>query len=187
MFTFNCLRIAVLAVALFSVGGVAVCHADFNTGLAAYEKGDFETAIKVWTPLAEKGDAAAQFNLGVIYQNARGVPRDNRQGFYWFRQAGEQGHAKAMLNVAFAYSTGAGVGQNYQEAFIWMRKAADKGLILAQYNLAIMLYNGWGTARNGKAAQVWMDMAAKAGMEEAQKKLEIMQGKHGEPPNLLLQ
>lgn len=161
-------------------------YADFNTGLAAYEKGDFETAIEQWTPLAEKGDMAAQYNLGVIYQNARGVRRDNKRGFYWFRQAAEKGHEKAMLNVAFAYFTGAGVGQNQQEAFIWMRKTADKGVILAQYNLGLMFYNGWGTERNMKAAQAWMELAAKAGMEQAQKKLEIMQGKHGKPPDLLL-
>lgn len=179
-------RIKVLRAVVVAVGLLAgAAQADFNSGLASFEKGDFESAIREWTPLAEKGDVAAQFNLGVIYQNGRGVPRDNSQAFYWFRAAGEKGHPKAMLNVAFCYASGAGVGQNYQEAYIWMRKAADKGVILAQYNVALMLYNGWGTARNAKAAQAWMELAAKAGMEDAQKKLDIMQGKNGAPPDLL--
>jgi TPR repeat protein len=180
------LRIKLLRL-LVAIGcsGAMLAHADFNTGLAAFEKGDFQTAITEWTPLAAKGDVAAQFNLGVIYQNARGVPRDNTKAFYFFRQAAEKGHAKAMLNVAFAYASGAGAGQNYQEAYFWMRKAADKGVILAQYNMGLMLYNGWGVARNSRAAQAWMELAARSGMEDAKKKLEIMQGKHGEPPNLL--
>lgn len=180
------LRIHLLRLGLvLCCSGAALAHADFNTGLAAFEKGDFQTAIAEWTPLAEKGDVAAQFNLGVIYQNARGVPRDNTKAFYFFRHAAEKGHPKAMLNVAFAYASGAGAGQNYQEAYYWMRKAADKGVIIAQYNLGLMLYNGWGIARNKPAAEAWMALAAKAGMADAQKKLEIMQGKHGEPPNLL--
>lgn len=181
MLQINLLRIGLLLGTL----SAAVCHADFNTGLAAFEKGDFAIAIEEWTPLAEKGDMAAQFNLGVIYQNARGVPRDNKRAFYWFRAAAEKGHPKAMLNVAFSYASGTGIGQNYQEAYIWMRKTADKGLILAQYNVGLMLYNGWGTERNTKAAMAWMQLAANAGMEDAKNRLEIMQGKHGVPPAVL--
>lgn len=179
-------KISLLRVGLLCGMCVAgVVRADFNKGLAAFDKGDFATAISEWTPLAEKGDVAAQYNLGVIYQNGRGVPRDNRQAFYWFRAAGEKGHPKAMLNVAFGYASGTGIGQNYQEAFIWMHKAADKGVILAQYNVGLMLYNGWGTDRNLKAAQAWMQKAANAGMDDAKKKLEIMQGKKGKLPELL--
>lgn len=181
-------RLAVVVPAVFFACLMAgVCRAGFDQGVDAYEKGDFATAIKEWTPLATKGDEAAQFNLGVIYEKAKGVPRDNKQAAYWYRAAAEKGHAKAMLNIAFCYANGMGVGQNYQEAFIWMRKAADKGVLVAQYNLAKMLYNGWGTARNRPAAIEWMRLAVKQGMSDAQKDLDIMEGKNGQPPPDLLQ
>ncbi|CBL47192.1 Hypothetical protein HDN1F_36090 [gamma proteobacterium HdN1] len=173
------------AAALLWLFAISPVYADFNAGLAAYDKGDFAAAIEQWAPLAEKGDTAAQYNLGVIYKNARGVPRDNRKAFYYFRKAAERGDTKAILNVAVAYAEGAGVGQNYQEAFIWMRKAADAGILLAQFNMGLMLYNGWGTPRNKEAAQAWMKMAADAGMPDAVDRLAIMQGKKGTPPELM--
>ena len=49
---------------------------DFDKGLAAYESGDFATALEEWRPLAEQGDASAQFNLGLMYINGHGVPQD---------------------------------------------------------------------------------------------------------------
>jgi uncharacterized protein len=53
--------------AFFVFGAVSAQAQDFAKGLAAYETGDFATALKEWQPLAEQGDASAQFNLGVMY------------------------------------------------------------------------------------------------------------------------
>ena len=52
--------------------------ADFDKGLIAAQNGDFATALREWTPLAEQGDASAQFNLGVMYRNGKGVPQISR-------------------------------------------------------------------------------------------------------------
>ena len=67
----------ILAVLLGSVGGSQ--SADYQKGLDAYNKKDYATALRVWTPLAEQGNARAQFNLGVMYHNGQGVPWDNRR------------------------------------------------------------------------------------------------------------
>ena len=53
-----------------------VAAQDFDKGLAAAEAGDYATALQEWTPLAEAGDANAQFSLGFMYQYGQGVPQD---------------------------------------------------------------------------------------------------------------
>ena len=66
----------VLAIALL-VGGVSIATAqDFQKGFAAYQAGDFATALQEWTPLAEQGNSTAQYALGVMYDNGYGVPQD---------------------------------------------------------------------------------------------------------------
>ena len=68
-------------------------------GLAAAQRGDYATALKLLRPLAEQGHADAQHNLGVMYINGRGVPQDYAEAVKWFRLAAEQGHAVAQYNL----------------------------------------------------------------------------------------
>ena len=49
-----------------------VAAQDFQKGSAAYQAGDFATALQEWTPLADAGDATAQYNLGIIYRQGQG-------------------------------------------------------------------------------------------------------------------
>lgn len=118
---------------LFAVLLVAVLatHANaqnFKTGLDAYDRGDFETALKEWQPLAERGDARAQFNLGVIHFNAQGVPHDTTKAVEWYRAAADQGYGPAQAGLAFLYETGQGLLQNYVEAYKWLTLATRSGV-----------------------------------------------------------
>ena len=65
--------------------------ADFSEGLAAYQRGDFATAIREFRPLAEAGNAWAQYNLGVMYRNGKGVPKDYAEALKWYRLSAAQG------------------------------------------------------------------------------------------------
>ena len=76
---------------------------------------------------AEQGVAKAQFNLGVRYDNGRGVPQDYAEAAKWYRRAAEQGHASAQYNLGVMYSIGQGVPQNNREAYIWFSLAAASG------------------------------------------------------------
>jgi TPR repeat protein len=79
----------------------------FKDGEAAYQSGDYETAVRLWRPLADRGDAGAQSNLGEMYANGRGVPQDYAQAVVWFRKAADQGDAGAQRGTArFVYSEG---------------------------------------------------------------------------------
>jgi TPR repeat protein len=118
---------------LFSVLLLAVlatpAHAqNFKTGLDAYDRGDFETALTVWQPLAERGDARAQFNLGVIHFNAQSVPHDPAKAVQWYRAAADQGYGPAQASLAFMYETGQGVLQNYINAYKWLTLAQQHGV-----------------------------------------------------------
>jgi TPR repeat protein len=66
--------------------------ADFLKGLVAAQRGDFATALREWTPLAEQGDAFAQTNLGLMYSKGKGVPQDYKTAVKWYRLAAEQGY-----------------------------------------------------------------------------------------------
>ena len=94
--------------------------------------------------LATEGDAAAQYNLGLIYENGPGVPQDYAEAVRWYRKAADQGLANAQYNLGYIYAGGQGVPQDYAEAMRWYRKAADQGVASAQYNLGYMYANGQG-------------------------------------------
>ena len=71
---------------------------DFEKGLAAAKRGDFATALGEWQPLAEQGDTDAQYNLGVMYEDGRGVIQDNVYAHMWWNIAASQGDADAVVN-----------------------------------------------------------------------------------------
>jgi TPR repeat protein len=58
---------------------------------AAYDKGDYATALRLWQPLAEQGDVRAQTNLGLMFYTGQGVPQDLAVAVTWYRKAAEQG------------------------------------------------------------------------------------------------
>ncbi|WP_413700293.1 tetratricopeptide repeat protein [Psychromonas sp. KJ10-10] len=74
-----------------------VLSADFNKGLDAADEGDFKTAYKEWHPLAEQGDSDAQFSLGVMYDNGRGVLQDYKQAVYWYRKSRRTGGCRCAI------------------------------------------------------------------------------------------
>ncbi len=105
----------------------ALGWADFQAGVNAYERGDYETALKEFRPLAEQGYASAQYNLGVMYDNGLGVPQDYREAAKWYRFAAEQGKVKAQSNLASMYHFGQGVLKDDVLAHKWADLAASQG------------------------------------------------------------
>ncbi len=116
----------ILIVALI-VGLAAPAWAGFDEGVAALKRGDYETALREWRPLAEQGDAKAQNNLGHMYENGQSVPQDDAEAVKWYRKAAEQGDAEAQFNLGFMYGQGHGVAQDYVQAHMWSNLAAAQG------------------------------------------------------------
>jgi uncharacterized protein len=104
-------------------------------GVDANARGDYAKALRLIRPLANDGDATAQFNLGLMYVNGHGVQRDDSAAALWFRKAAEQGYALAQSNLGTMYLYGHGMTQNDTEAVMWFRKAADQGDAVAEFLL----------------------------------------------------
>ena len=132
----------------------------FEDGLAAYDRDDYATAVRLWRPLADAGDATAQYNLGIMYRNGRGVPQDNATAMSWYRKAAEQGDTMAQNNLGFMYDLGQGVPQDNAMAVSWYRKAAEQGEASGQYNLGIMYRTGRGVPHDLVQAHMWFNLAA---------------------------
>ena len=129
-FTKTLLTTALLGASIFSFQSTAwadMPEQQFQQGLEATKRGDYQTAFKLWLPLAEQGDASTQFNLGLMYNKGQGVKQDDVEAVKWYRQAAEQGYAKAQYNLGVMYYQGEGVRQDKGQAKEWFGKACDNG------------------------------------------------------------
>src|SRR5580765_6299306 len=156
-----------IAVVLSIVCLAVPAWADYKAGEDAYNRGDFATALREWRPLAEQGDARAQYNLGVLYRKGRGVPQDDVQARRWYEKAAAQGQAKAQYNLGTLYLNGGGVPKDYQQALRWFRMAADQGEALAQTKIGIMYDEGQGVPHDVVQAHKWYSLAATNGDKPA--------------------
>ena len=157
-------RLAVL-LAFVMTFSAPVMAQDFQKGLAAYNTDDYATALQEWTPLAEAGDAAAQWALGAMYDNGDGLSQDYAEAMKWFRLAAEQGFSNAQQNLGAMYRDGKGVPQDYAEAMKWFRLAAEQGSASAQSNLGFMYEGGRGVLQDNATAHMWYNIGAANGNE----------------------
>lgn len=150
------------------LAGAPAMAQDYEQGVTAFQSGDFETALKNWMPLAEAGDAEAQRNIGIMFQQGLGVPQNDLQAAEWYRLAAEQGHARAQQNLGVLYEKGIGVPQDYAEAAKWYRMAAEGGNIIAKINLGILNEQGVpGLPLNVVLAHMWFNLAGAQGSADA--------------------
>jgi uncharacterized protein len=119
-------RVLAGLIVAFMSSGVAVAG-PFEDGFAAYKRGDYTTALTLWRPLAEQGLAAAQFNLGFIYDKGHGVPQDYTEAAKWYRLAADQGDVFSQTRLGFMYEAGRGVLQDPVQAYMWLSLVAFQG------------------------------------------------------------
>jgi len=162
---------AVLVVVAILCGNVAV--AGLDEGLDALRRNDYGTAEKELRPLAERGDAEAQYRIGLMYEVGKGYPQDKTQGIAWFRKSAGQNHAAAQTELGIIYATGDGVAQDNAQAVAWFQKAAPLGNATAQYNLGLLYAKGQGVKLDNAQAIAWWRKAAAQGMTVAQFKLGV--------------
>jgi uncharacterized protein len=149
----------------------------YEDGAAAFERGDYQTALREWRPLAQKGVAGAQFGLGVMYADGDGVDPDYGIAASWLRKAADKNYAAAQFELGRLYVNGHGVAKDYATALSWFRKAAGQGYADGQYALGIMYENGQGVVRDYATAASWYRNAADLGNPNAQYALGILYSK----------
>ena len=151
--------------------GTPAFSADYQKGLTASKSGDYATALREWKPLAEQGNARAQFSLGRLYHAGKGVPQHYKIAVKWYKLAAEQGNTVAQVNLGTIYYDGTGVPQDYMTAMKWYRLAAKQRNAPAQTMLGVMYNNGQGVLQDYKTSVKWFRLAAEQGDEFAQSTL----------------
>lgn len=109
-----------IGVCFFALTGQAMADA-FADATRVYDTGDYAQAVKLYRPLAEKGNAEAQYVLGMMYRAGRGVERDNNEAKKWYQLAAEQGQPMAQFYLGWIYARGGkSVPKDYVKAYMWI-------------------------------------------------------------------
>lgn len=134
-----------------------------------------QTAYESWIKSAAKGQADAQFNLGLILEQGTGVKQDLPKAVFWYKKAAIQGHTIAQYNYATMLHFGKGINKDETEAAKWYELAARKGHIAAQSSLAFLyLQHTKASFRNSSKAAYWYNKSAKLGYPESQFNLGLL-------------
>ena len=116
--------VAVLTLCTFLQAALA---GDLGDAEAAYGRGDYATAYRLFRSLAEQSDAEAQFYLGLMYYHGEGVAQDYKEAMKWYGKAAEQGDAEAQYILGAMYYLGEGVAQDYVKAHMWLNISSANG------------------------------------------------------------
>ena len=100
---------------------------DFRHGLSAFNTGDWATAFKFWSSLAERGEPRSEAGIGFMYHRGLGVAVDDREAAVWLRRAAEHGQAEGQLMLGILFYYGRGVEQSYVRAYAWCELAEING------------------------------------------------------------
>lgn len=192
---------ALLAASFIAMAGSALAGS-YDDAMTAYDKGDYDTALKMLRPLAQRGDTGAQYSIGRMYAKGQGVPKDEAEAKAWFSRANEQTKALQAYNISdFAlalktfrplaekgqvlaeyivglmYANGQGVPENYPEALKWLTKAAAQGEAKAQFSVGVIYFKGLGMPQNYAEALKWYRRSADQDYAIAQYNLGAMYAK----------
>ena len=134
-----------------------------KAGIEAWQKSDYSAAVAIWRPLAEKGDADAQFNLGQAYRLGRGVPINLAAAQSWFERAADRGHVDAQTTLGLLlFQNG-----NHTGGLRWLKVASDEGEPRAMLVYGTALFNGDGVPQDPILGYAFVSRAAAQGLQAA--------------------
>ncbi len=165
----RCLVPGILAIPLCSL---AFAAPDLESARRSYENGDYAVALEGVRPLAEQGNADAQFMLGKMYLKGQGVPRDPEQANKWFRRAAAQGNADSQFFLGASYLL---PHKDIAEGVKWMRLSAEQGNQDAQLLLGKAYLQGE-LPREPVQADKWLRLAAKDNLDFYKNELRVAEG-----------
>jgi hypothetical protein len=144
------------------------CADQLADATRAFDSGDFAHAATLFKPLAESGNAIAQYRMGLLYSQGLELEPDYRVALQWYMRAAEANNADAQRELGLLYSSGRGVRQNFKQAVNWFRQSAEQGDALAQFHLGKMHADGTGVPKDYKLAEYWYRKSATQGYAAAQ-------------------
>lgn len=155
----------VLAVSTVCSAHVSPGYAqDFDKGLDAYQRQQFDAARAEFAPLAQAGHANAQYYMGNLHLRRS----ETDKAVEYFTMSADQGFRSAQYNLGVIFTRGDGVAKDPEAAFKWYGLAAAQGHPTAQFNLGVFYRDGLGTAADGGKAVKWFTRSAENGNVFAQ-------------------
>lgn len=169
---------ALLAALLLLAVPALVVADPIDDAMRALQAGRHAQAAQLLTPLATSGNALAQYRLGTLYYQGQGVPEDEKQAIYWWKQAAAQGYTEAMFQLGSAFLFGSQTAKFVpdpdREAAMWYFQAASAGHAEAQYHLGLLFLAGKGVIDSRTEAARWIRKSAAQGHPEAKKALKSL-------------
>ncbi|HEY6048865.1 MAG TPA: SPOR domain-containing protein [Sphingomicrobium sp.] len=152
-----------LLAALLLTASAPLSAQSVKAGIEAWQRSDYVGAVAIWRPLAEQGDADAEFNLGQAYRLGRGVPTSLSAAQTWFERAANQGHIDAQTTLGLLlFQNG-----DQAEGLKWLKAAAVQGEPRALLVYGTALYNGDGVTQDRVLGYAYVSRAAAAGLAPA--------------------
>jgi TPR repeat protein len=116
---------------------------------------DLNLSNKYILESANQGYSTAQYDLGLMYKNGKGIQQDYEQAFKWFMESAVEGNKDAQLEIGDMYYFGQWATKNYKKAFKWSMKSAKQGNAHAQHAIGGMYFYGRGVKKDYKKAFEW--------------------------------
>ena len=148
-----------LSALLLSILLVVPARADLLSGIANFEDGNFEVAHEQLLPLAEQGDARAQYVVGIIYLAGYVEPSSSDAALSWLSKAADQGYVQAQTELARMYRVGDGTDVDFTRMVYWYERAAEQGDVGAQLFLADSYAYGHGIEADPVRGYMWYEIA----------------------------
>ncbi|MDB5102580.1 MAG: Sel1 domain protein repeat-containing protein [Fibrobacteres bacterium] len=130
---------------------------------------DDEDSTKAFLRKAIDGSPEDQFQVGIMYEQGKDLPRNDSMAFRWYKKAAEKGYAESQYKIALMYRTGKGTAKSAYQAARWFQAAAEQGHAKAQVKLGQMYKTGKGVERNESTAFKWFLKAADQKDPDAEK------------------
>ena len=140
-------------------------------GITFLDEGNYAEAQQCFLKASNKGEAAASYNLGMMYHYGKGVEKDYSTSMEFYNMAIKDNYPLALNNLGSMYYNGEGVQKDLKKAYELFYKAAERDLENAQFTVASMLFYGQGVDVDKEKAKFWFQRAAQQGSSEAQKYL----------------
>lgn len=157
-----------VAAALLIAVAAPISAQSVRAGIDAWQRADYAGAVAIWRPLAEKGDADAEFNLGQAYRLGRGVPTNLAAAKTWFERAAGQGHVDAETTLGLLlFQNG-----DQAEGLKWLKKAAERDEPRAQLVYGTALVNGDSITQDPVLGYAYVSRAAAQGLQPAKETLD---------------
>jgi len=151
---------------------VVVARADaLQDAVAAVQRKDYPSAVRLLEPLARGGNPMAQSRLAWLYYHGHGVRESDALALQWFERAARQGLAEAQFHLGNMYAYGLAElppdTDGARLAAQWYFEAARQGHAEAQYSLGILFLTGSGVVQDANVARKWIARAAEQGHADA--------------------